>query len=102
MRLILDIKFDDDGNISFDTAYNPLKGMNLYQHVFVAMMFDPDISSVRKTLTAIRLLGLADVRSNEKPELCMRMFENNARRLSGVMERFKRSLGGNLNFSTGA
>lgn len=102
MRLILDVKIGEDGRVSFKTGYNPLKGMNLYQRVFVALMFEPRISAVRRTLTAVRLLGLADVCASDNPALCMRMFEKNAERLDGVMQRFKRSLGGNLNFKAGA
>ncbi|MCR5561250.1 MAG: hypothetical protein K6F58_05475 [Bacteroidales bacterium] len=99
MRKLLEIRIDGEGRVSFSSEYRPLKGMNLYQMVFVALMFEPDRAEVARWLEAIRILGLADVCASKRPEISMKMFESTVRDLKPVSDEFKRRMGGNLNFA---
>lgn len=99
MRKIIDVKVDMAGNMIFASDYDALKGLNLYQRVFVTLMFEQDLSKVKKWMCAIRLLGLADVAAGKRPELSMSMFENTIDELKQSCEHFKKHFGGNLNFN---
>lgn len=99
MRKLLDIRIGGDGQLEFQSEYNPLKGMNLYQPVFVSFMFEPDRRALAAWLGAIRILGLAEVCASRRPELSMCMFERTMDDLAGVSAELKRHLGGNLNFA---
>lgn len=98
MKKILDVKIDSDGAVSFESEYQPLKGMNLYQDVFVSLLFETDQASVRRWMEAIRILGLADVCASIRPGVAMTMFQRSVEDLMPVRERILRNFGGNLNF----
>lgn len=99
MRKLLDIKIEDDGRVTFQSEYQPLKGMNLFQLVFVSLMFEPDKLALAKLLNVIRILGLADVCASKRPEVSMSMFERTMDDLAGLARELKRHMGGNLNFA---
>lgn len=99
MRKILDVKIDETGLVTFISDYHPIKGMNLYQHAFVSFMFEPDLALVRRWMSAIRLLGIADLCASKNPEITMGMFERTADELTDVIAGVRRHLGGNLNFN---
>jgi hypothetical protein len=98
MRKIIDVTIDGAGKPVFSSDYDALKGLNLYQRVFVTLMFEQDLAKVRKWMFAIHLLGLADVAACKRPELSMSMFENTVDELQQSCENFKKHFGGNLNF----
>lgn len=95
---LLNIRIDSDGNVSLETRYNPLRGLNLYQDVFVSLLFETNKRRVRRLMNAIRILGLSELCSTSKPQLSMAMFKQAAMDLSPVRERIIRSCGGDLNF----
>ena len=99
MRKLLDIKILEDGSVLILSDYRPLKGMNLYQQVFVALLFETDKATLRKWMDAIRMLGLADVCSCKYPQLTMKMFERSLGEVSEACGGFRQYLGGNLNFN---
>ena len=98
MKKLLEIRIDPSGNVSFESEYRPLKGMNLYQQVFVALLFESNSRAVNRWMDAIRILALADVCASDRPELTMSMFEQTLCDLALVCEEFRSHLGGNLNF----
>lgn len=98
MRKILEIKICDDGSASIESEYNPLKGMNLYQQVFLTFLFENNLHEVYRWMEAVRILAYAECAASYRPELAMSMFEHTREDLSGVCAQLKRHLGGNLNF----
>ena len=98
MRKLLEITIDPEGEVTFMSEYKPLKGMNLYQDVFVSLLFETDTASVRRWMEAIRILGLADVTASVKPGVAMSMFESTLRDLAPLRDRLLKNFGGNLNF----
>lgn len=98
MRKILEVKIREDGRLVFGSEYNPVKGINLYQRAFVSLMFEHDISLVRRSLLAIRLLSIAEICSLPRPQLALSMFENTVDELSQSSEEFRKRFGANLNF----
>ena len=98
MRKLLEITIDPTGEVNFTSEFKPLKGMNLYQDVFVSLLFETDTASVRRWMKAIRLLSLADVAASVRPGLAMSMFESTLRDLTPVRDRLIKNFGSNLNF----
>lgn len=102
MRKLLEIKIDPEGEVTFESDYRPLKGMNLYQDMFVSLLFETDTESVHRWMQAIRILGLADVTASVKPGVAMSMFESTLRDLGPLRDRLLKSFGKNLNFQFAA
>jgi len=98
MVKLLEIKIEPDGNVSFESHYNALRGMNLYQDVFVSLLFETDQRLVRRWMEAIRILGLADVCSVKRPALTMAMFNQTVEELAPARDRILKNFGGELNF----
>ena len=71
MKKLLEIRIDPSGKVSFESEYRPLKGMNLYQQVFVALLFESNSRAVNRWMEAIRILALADVCASDRPEHCI-------------------------------
>ena len=94
MVKLLEIKIEPDGNVSFESHYNALRGMNLYQDVFVSLLFETDQRLVRRWMEAIRILGLADICSAKRPVLAMSMFEQTLAELAPARDRILKNFGG--------
>ena len=99
MIKLLKIKIDADGNVSFETHYNVLRGMNFYQEVFVSLLFETDRIRFRRWMEAIRILGLSELCASKKPQLSMARFKQTAMELAPVREKLLQRFGGELNFS---
>lgn len=102
MRKLIEIRIEEDGDIVFHSDYKPLKGMNLYQQVFLTLLFECNQRAVGRWMEAVRILALADVLASKRPEVSMNMFEHIMDDLSATCERLKSHLGGNLNFKLAA
>ena len=98
MVKLLEIKIDSERSVSFESHYNALRGMNLYQDVFVSLLFETDQTLVRRWMNAIRILGLADVCSAKRPALTMAMFNQTAEELAPARDKILKNFGGELNF----
>ena len=98
MVKLLEIKIDSEGSVSFESHYNALRGMNLYQDVFVSLLFETDQTLVRRWMSAIRILGLADVGSAKRPAHTMAMFNQMAEELAPARDKILKNFGGELNF----
>ena len=102
MAKLLEIKIDQNGAVSFESHYNALRGMNLYQDVFVSLLFETDPTLVRSWMEAIRVLSLADICSAKRPVLAMSMFEQTLAELAPARDRILKNFGGELNFKFAA
>lgn len=102
MRKILDIRLLDTVEVVVSSDYNPLKGLNLYQRAFVSLLFEQSIVEVRKWMSVIRILSLAELSTCNRAELSLCMFENTLDEVVQTCARFRGSFGGNLNFKLSA
>ena len=98
-RKLLEVRIEEDEGVCVCSEFRPLKGMNLYQQALITLMFERDRREVSKWIKAIRILGIADVCSSQRPELAMSMFERTMDDLHDTCGDFLRHLGGNLNFN---